>query len=469
MAQIPILSGIYADSAADFRSSYPLNLVPVPKEIGFAKGYLRAAEGLTLFCTTGVAGFDRGGFNWRDLMYRVIAGNLVLISAGGAATVLGAVANDGTRVDFDYSFERLAIASAGKLYYYDPATGLNQVTDPDLGTVLSVVWLNGKFVTTDGVSLVETDIGDPYSVNPIKYGSSEISPDPVVAVLKLRNELVAVNRYTVEYFDDTGTTGFSFVRNDGAVIYKGAIGTQACAYYLDTFAFVGSGQNEALSVYLAGQGTAISISTREVDTILQQYSDVQLRTVVLEARVDKGHRLLYLRLPDQTLVYDAAATLVLGEPVWSILASGTEGTTAYRGVNLTFCYGKWMVGDTLSGNCGYLDKTVPTQYGSKVAWQFDTQLIYNESRCAIVHELELVQLPGRAAAHGSVIWHSYTEDGLVWSDPQPSGTVLPGQTAARATWLQQGMLTNWRGLRFRGVNDAPAGIARLEARLEGLK
>jgi hypothetical protein len=466
--QIPILSGAYADANADFRTSYPLNLVPVPKKTGISSGYLRAAEGLTLFSTTGVAGFDRGGFNWRSLCYRVIADKLVLIAATGVATVLGSVANDGGRVTFDYSFERLAIASGGNLYYYDPTTGVTQVTDPDLGTVLDVVWLNGKFITTDGESLVETDIGDPYSVNPLKYGSSEISPDPVVAVLKLRNELLAVNRYTIEYFDDTATTGFSFVRNDGAVIYKGAISTQACAYFVDTFAFVGSGQNEALSIYLAGQGTAIPIGTRETDTILQQYTDAQLRTLVLESRVDKAHRLLYVRLPDQTLVYDAAASLVLGEPVWFRLASGTNGDQAYRGVNLVFCYGRWLVGDTLSGNCGYLNAAVPTQYGAKVAWEFDTQLVYNESRAAIVHELELVQLPGRAAASDSVIWHSFTEDGLTWSDPKPSGMVTPGQTAARATWLQQGMLTQWRGLRFRGVNDAPAGIARLEARLEGL-
>jgi putative ABC transport system ATP-binding protein len=44
--QIPVLSGIYADGDADFRSSYPVNLVPVPKDSGVSQGYLRPADGI---------------------------------------------------------------------------------------------------------------------------------------------------------------------------------------------------------------------------------------------------------------------------------------------------------------------------------------------------------------------------------------------------------------------------------------
>jgi len=32
--QIPILSGVYANQAADFRTSYPRNMIPVPKKTG---------------------------------------------------------------------------------------------------------------------------------------------------------------------------------------------------------------------------------------------------------------------------------------------------------------------------------------------------------------------------------------------------------------------------------------------------
>ena len=44
--KLSILSGIYADQSANWRSSYPRNLVPVPKAQGISGGYLRPADGI---------------------------------------------------------------------------------------------------------------------------------------------------------------------------------------------------------------------------------------------------------------------------------------------------------------------------------------------------------------------------------------------------------------------------------------
>jgi hypothetical protein len=63
--QIPILNGIYADAAPDFRTSYPKNLVPVPKQTGISAGYLRPADGV-VEAGTG-PGVGRGGINWNGV------------------------------------------------------------------------------------------------------------------------------------------------------------------------------------------------------------------------------------------------------------------------------------------------------------------------------------------------------------------------------------------------------------------
>ena len=84
MTQISILNGIYSDSAADLRTSYPLNLVPVPKENGISKGYLRTAEGMIEFANSIYsAGADRGGINWNDKCYRVIGDFLTVVESDG--------------------------------------------------------------------------------------------------------------------------------------------------------------------------------------------------------------------------------------------------------------------------------------------------------------------------------------------------------------------------------------------------
>ena len=76
--QIPILSGVYTDGSPDFRTSYPVNMVPVPKEQGISNGYMRPADGIAQLGTG--PGVDRGGINWNGKCYRVMGGSLVRIS-----------------------------------------------------------------------------------------------------------------------------------------------------------------------------------------------------------------------------------------------------------------------------------------------------------------------------------------------------------------------------------------------------
>jgi hypothetical protein len=214
--QIPILSGIYTDNGPDLRTSYPVNLVPVPKQSGISAGFLRPGDGIVANGTG--PGTDRGGINWRGKCYRVMGTKLVEVASNGAVTVLGDVGGPTNGlVTFDYSFDQLAIASGGRLYYWNETT-LTQVTDPDLGTVLDVVWVDGYFMTTDGEFLIVTELSDPTQVNPLKYGSSEVDPDPVVALLKLRNEIYALNRNTIEVFDNVGGDLFPFARIAGAQV-----------------------------------------------------------------------------------------------------------------------------------------------------------------------------------------------------------------------------------------------------------
>jgi len=257
--QIPILNGIYAGSEPELRTSYPVNMVPVPKQSGISNGFLRPADGLVSNGTG--PGVDRGGINWNGICYRVMGTKLVTVASNGVVTVLGDVGGPtNTLVSFDYSFDRLAIASGGRLYYWNGS--LTQVSDPDLGTVLDVVWVDGYFMTTNGTSLVITELADPTQVNPLKYGSSEADPDPVVALVKLRNEVYALNRNTIEVFDNIGGDFFPFQRIDGAQIQKGVVGTFACCVFVETIAFLGSGRNEEPGIYLGANATANKISTQ---------------------------------------------------------------------------------------------------------------------------------------------------------------------------------------------------------------
>jgi hypothetical protein len=498
MAAIPIVAGIYSDAGPDIRTAFPVNLMPVPKGSGVSQEYLRPHDGVVQFGITN-EGSDRGGINWNGVCYRVMGSSLVSVSSTGTIAVLGDVGGPvDSYVTFDYSFDRLAIASGGRLYYWSPTLGLVQVTDPDLGAVLDVVWVDGYFMTTDGTSLVVTDIGNPLSVNPLKYGSSEVDPDPVTALLKLRNEVYAINRNTIEVFDNVGGSLFPFQRVDGAQIMRGAVGTHAvCVFGDEGLAFLGGGRNEPPSIYLGGNASSASLATQDVDLLLQTYTEAQLSTVKLEARIDRAHKLLYVHLPDRTLVYDHAASQALQMRIWFTLTGGVSGFSQYQARNLVWAYDKWIVGTPFNAGeesvlateseelltteddlllsvgvynfIGNFDRTVSNQWGAKTRWEFVTPIVYNESKGAIFHELELVALPGRVTAgKNPTISTSYSTDGMSWSQDRVISAGTTGDTRKRLVWFQQGNMESMRMQRFRGDSDAHISFLRLEARLEPL-
>lgn len=463
--QIPILNGIYTDGGSDFRTSYPRNMVPVPKQQGISQGYLRPAEGIVQLGSG--PGVDRGGVNWNGACYRVMGTKLVKVYSTGVTEILGDVGGVG-QCTLDYSFDRLAIASGGHLYYWD-GVSLTDVTDHDLGIVRDFVWVDGYFMATDGKYLIVTELNDPYSVNPLKYGSAESDPDDINGIIKLRNEIYALNRYTIEVFQNVGGDLFPFERIEGAQMMRGVVGTFAATVFMEALAFLGSGRNEAPSVWAGSNSSTAKISTREIDQILAEYSESELALAVLETRVVNGHQLLYVHLPDQTLVYDGAGSQVVQEPVWFTLTSSLVGLGQYRAKNFVWCYDKWLCGDPTSFNHGYLVNNVSSHYGESNGWEFGTVIFYNEGRGAVFHELELVCLSGNVAlGTNPTIWTSYTIDGQTWSQERPRTAGMQGERLKRLAWLQQGHMRHWRVQKFRGTSESHLAVARLEAQVEGL-
>ena len=467
MVQIPILSGIYCDTDPALRTSMPVNRVPVPKDSGVSQGYLRPGDGVVQWAT--ITGACRGTIVWNGVLYAVNGSKLCSVSSAGVETIIGDVGTDGLPVSLDYGFDDLAIASNGDLFVYNPTDGLRQNTDTDLGLVNDVLWVDGYFMTTDGEFLVVTDLGNPLSVNPLKYGSSEADPDPITAILKLRNEVAALNRNTIEFFDNIGGDLFPFARIEGAQIEKGCIGKDACCVYMEAIAFVGSGFNEQVAVYIGNNGNALKISTHEVDTLLEAYTETELAACILETRNEGSHNFLYLHLPDRTLVYDAGASATLQQPVWFTLVSTLDGFAQYRARHFVYAYNQWLCADPQAARIGNLTRTLSTHWSAKVRWEFGTLIFYNDGAGAIVNRLELFGLTGSVPLGVEpVISSSYSVDGLAWSSDRTISAGTHGQSAKRLVWMRQGHMRDRRIQRFQGTSDAHVSIARLEAALEPL-
>lgn len=462
--QIPILSGTYTDEDGDYRTSYPRNLIPVPKDTGVSQGYLRPADGIVELTQTN--GLDRGGYNWSGEHYRVIGSSLVHITKEGVITTKGNVAGTDT-VIFKQSFDYLSISGGGSLYLFKDDV-LKRITDPDIGNVVAHIWVDGYFMTTDGEFIAVTELNNPFEINPLKYGSAEADPDPIRAILKIRNEPVALNRYTTEVFDNVGGTLFPFQRIEGAQMMRGTIGAHSCAVYMEALAFLGSGRNEPLAVWIGANSQTVKISTREVDQIIQSYAENDLTDTIIEVRKDLGHDLLYVHLPDQTLVYDGAASRVMQTPVWFTLVSSKDDLGQYQFNNMVWVHDRWIGGDPTASRIGYFTDKESTHYGKQVSWEFNTKIVYNQGG-AIFHELELIALTGRTPLGvDPTVWTSYSDDGEAFSVEIPLSAGIEGERSRRLIWTQNGYMDHTRIQRFRGTSDTHISPSRLEARLEAL-
>lgn len=462
--RVPVVSGTTMTEAGAFLTSHPINREPVLKETGISEGYLAMAPGITEVAAPGL-GADRGGINWNGTCYRVMGTKLVRVNANWSVDVLGDVGAGGP-CSFDYSFDNLIVRSATALFYWNTTAGLRQVTDPDLGPVVDAIFADGYTVTTDGEFIVVTDLTDPMSVNPLRYGSSEEKPDPVTGLVHTHGEVYALNLNSIEVFQNVGGTGFPFQVVKTAMIPMGCVGPMAKCKFLGSFAFVGGGENEAPGVYIAGAGSAEKLSPEEVDSDLAALTEAELAAVWLEKRTMDDDNRLILHLPNVTWSFSSQVSRKSQIKTWCRYVTSTSTTGRYEGRGLVYCYGKWICGSS-TGKLGVLDRTTAQHYGADVGWQFDTTLLYNEAARGIINAIELIGTPGRGNADSRVFW-SYTKDGEVWSQERATSAGVNGQHRKRPSWRPGIRFETYLGLRFRGVDGSLMSVARLEAQVEGL-
>ncbi len=404
---IPLLSGIRGNEQAEFTTAYPLNLEPIAIDNKLSRGQLRMTAG-AIPVTEG-PGLDRGGIVWNGVQYRVMGTNLVSVAADATITIIGDVGGEGP-AGLDYGFDRLRIRSNDTLWYYDGTT-LAQVTDEDLGACIDMLWVDGYTMSTDGISVVVTELSDPFEVKPLKYGSAEADPDPITGLMRVESaaEVHFIGRYTIQPARNVGGNGFPFATIRTAVIPYGCVSATAKTYFSTSYAFVGSARNEGLRVFIAGQADAQPISTREVEDALAAVNDPT--AIVMETRAWKGEQRILMHLPTETWVFMAEASQKFQIPVWYRAQSGANNP--YRLRNAVIAGNQTWVGDLNSNALGYLSDDVSSHFGDAAQWIFDAGLLDGPG---ILHSLELKGLPGRGpVGEEPIYWLSWSKDGELFS------------------------------------------------------
>jgi len=463
MTQVSIVAGIYK-SGADYRESYPVNYYAAVMSTGISKAYLRTTPGLVQFSSA--PGRDRGGLEFQGELYRVSGSRLIKISPNAVVEDLGYIPGSG-RVSIARGFDRFCIVTAGRGFYYDQLGGLQAITDPNFATATDVVFVDGYFVFTDGDFIFPAELSDPFTFDPLKFGSAEIDSDPIQSLEIVRNELHAVGSTTVEIYQNVGGSGFPFQRVKGAVITKGSVGRYASREVEDGLFFVGAGRDEAPSVYVGGGGSAQRVATDEIDKIIQGYTPQQLATITVDTYSSEGCYFVLINLPDKTLCLDVWGTAKASAPLWHVRTAAGEESAPWRCSDPVRVYGKWVGGDPTTGRLCELRQDVATEYGEVVFREFSTPMSFIDGNGMIVHKLEIFGIPATTQLDVSPrISMASSRNGVTYRQERWASIGRRGQHDYTPIWRKVGRADKHMSLRFRVVNDSLFSPARLEADVE---
>ena len=405
--QIPIIRGEQTDGQTDYVDYLPKNLVAVAKPVRGSDSYLVSHDGLKLFGEhTESLTFtkDRGGiYNERQGRHvRVINNSLVLVGADGSTRKLYDIqGND--QCSFDYSFISTLIISGGNAWRLLDDETVEQYIDPDFGMALDGVSINGVYVFTDGEYLFHTDVTNEASINPSSFATSKLSPDPTVGLMRTQDGLLlALDRFSMQYFQFVGSEGFTFAELPQKTINAGIVGTKAKAQIGSQIFILGGRKDESPSIHMAGSGDIQSISTRTVDKIIAEYSAYELSTAVLEGRTDERTQYLIVRLPRHTLCFNYTFAQAAGlENAWSVLSTGVSNGL-WLGCNGVYdpAARKWIYGAINSGKLFELDKINGAHDSQPAEYEFQTPIITAPS--ARVSKVEINTITGYSSAPQSV-------------------------------------------------------------------
>lgn len=499
--KIPLIKGDAVDLSSRWTDGLPQNMYAVAKPILGASGFMTTMPGLEPAADTtasGIFGPDRGAI-WVDIASRV--GGVVDFSFMGQYRVngtglfkiedvtpeavdqlpaIGVIPGYGP-VRMAYSFNNLAIVADNRLFYYNPADGLREITDPEIGEPIDITWGDNVFILTDGESIYHSNPLDEEDYLPLDFGVAEFQPDPSLGLSwNEDSELIVFGSLTIEHLVNTGGLNFLFDRIKQKAQKIGIVSTVSKAYYGNTYYMLGTRENSQFGVYITESGHSTKISSIAIDKILNKYSRELFQNSVVEVVDFDGTVLCFIHLPDDyTLCYNDSIAKTMGhDNAWSLLTSALAGDTftqlPYRGYNFIHDkqLNKWYCGDKYGFVIGRVNPVRGDQYGNPQECIMYSPFLKLETLSIDSVEIETVpgvsvlgffyDPDGEPLEDTATMSISRSDDGRIYGHEWFEVSSERQEYQARYNVRRLGYVRNWTSIRFRTYSRARQSFASFE-------
>lgn len=459
---LPLIKGQQVSTKADYRDFLPINFVPVAQPVANADGYFINHSGIEQIATIG--GVSQGAiFNVpTDSMMRIAGGKLYRDNVQ-----VGTIAS-ANRVSMAYSSLTTAFTGGdGNGYYYNGSTitqfknwqaGENPSgpTSYDLSGIIDVARNKGRYIWLCPPFFIVTDLSNeqrPDYIAPIYSAESDV--DECVALTTWHDYVVVIGRNSTEFFRLTGDSSEIYVSQQSLVVPFGCIATHAKCLFADMVALLGSGRNQPPSINVITANGGEKLSTPEIDKILQQFSDTELQSTVLESVNYNGESVLYVHLPTETLAY------LLTAKAWVRLRTGNGRWTPID-IRYNPKTGDTECGDKSNGRVGrYIMEMA--QYGENQEGYLQTPLF--KAGKASLYDLSLDSVSGFADKN-MLLSISSTENGHTYSGEQTLNLSVKNEYTTIPLLTRVGGCRDKVGFRLRVVSGDTVNISGLTVRAE---
>ncbi len=241
---------------------------------------------------------------------------------------------------------------------------ISEYPDGNIAVPNSVSTLDGYLLFTYGDGAIRATNLNTAEMDGLSYAKAESNPDGLLRGVVSAQLFYAMGQASIEVFQDVGTSPFPLARV--AVLPVGLIGPCAIA---------GAQQEgwDSKPIFVASDGTVRKldgyqdsiISTSDVTRDILAQADKD--NLIAQAYVVGETAMWSLSSPDWTWEFNAATN------VWHQRKS--HRLPRWRAAFSTFAFGRWLVGDTLSGRVLQVDGARRTELGEPLIFEVESDAV----------------------------------------------------------------------------------------------
>jgi hypothetical protein len=414
---------------------------------------IRRAPGLVNFGTTTQSGC-RGFLEVAGVLYVGMSGKLEkLTTSGGASVNVGNMT--GTKKGFfahnnNTTPDKWFVDPDGNIAVFTPTTVTNAWPDADLPAVNSTCTIDGYgvFTTGDGRAFA-TDLNST-AVNALSFGKAEAKPDGLTRCIAWGDKLMLFGTKTTEVWTNAGTSPFPFARN--FVIPRGIAGPYCVTGFEDSFSKVPIWVADDNTVVKYSGSEPVKISPPDLDALIEAVSDKT--TLEMCSYISRGHAFSQLSSGTWTWVFDHNTEKFYERD--SYLETRSRITQTY------YAFGKWLCGDTETGNVQQIVASAKDEVDSPLRVRIESGPVQDFPYGVVVGRADFYFVTGVGEASGSdpdqtdpTVEISWSDDGLLWSNPVQRKLGRQSQTVALISLIAETGRAAWMGRRWRiDISDA---------------